>query len=779
MLYNSDEIVKNSSRKSSKSFISRPPLISRFSLEKPLTITIMTKHRNLYIWYEDLMQFVKVHISTLFTTQISSISTCGDDLLVLANQHLFQASIQHKVQKMYHQGSEYQEFTLKRDIAQFYCSKMAIKRVQHLSNVKKFYCDPDGESFIAIVAQEALQVIEPDREKYDFTSLLDDYQFSESGIMDVKFIVQGQTIPANRFVVSSRCEHLRDLIRNESAGGICTINDQRLTPLMFHCILTYIYKNSLEDDELKAVLGSKTDKNSSQKIAKDFAGIASDWNLDYILYSLASLKPFSWHVEKPEVTKVKSFKWFSIEALPELYDVTILLDENQTLRAHKVILMMRIEYFKMMFYHSWSEDSTIDLRHVSVNFIRPIIQFAYDNDASALRKANFTDNFLYNMCAILDQYLIENVKNIFEAIIMRKVNLRNCAENLEFSVAFNCHKLKDYCMEFMCLNLSRLLEGNVLDHLEPDVLKELSAFYRKYFNFETDSNHIITPASDAPTDEEIEKVISGFDLTLYNDSTQQALKKTPKARSKLTKSELLRRNYEKEGMKNIRYDDAPVEPTTPKSPEVNNNTHNPDSNDKTWQQKRERKDSGKRKVLLSAIKINEIMKTESTQIEPMVDLRSFRKSVSEEPEPTRSVITLADFGIISKKKVVATPAKVEPVEAVEVKPAWNMDNVELKPQSQQTSADPFKAMPSRKKVSSPKASEKNFSSIVRDERKDKSNYEKIKSKSLILTQIEEQAIMELSEFYNIDNIFDENISIQRKVLKTSQNLSQWQHSNGA
>lgn len=727
------------------------------------------------------MQFVKVHISTLFTTQISSMATCGDELLVLANDHLFQATIQHKQQKMYHLESEYQEFTSKRDIAQFHCSKMAIKRVQHLSNVKNFCCDSDGESFIAIVAHEALHVIEPEREKYDFSMLLDEYQFSESGIIDISIVVKDQTFRVNRFVVSSRCEHLQDLIRNEVKDGVCTVTDKRLTPPMFQCILIWIYKNTLTEDELKSVVSSTAEDKAIKKTCQSFVGIVTDWKLDAIFNYLVSTKPFSKFAQKQEVTTVRLFKWFSMENLPELYDVTILLDENQKLRAHKVILMMRIEYFKMMFYHSWSEDSTIDLRHVSINFIKPIIQFAYDNNANALRKANFTDNFLYNMCAILDQYLIENVKNIFEAIIMRKVNLRNCAENLEFSIAFNCHLLKEYCMEFMCLNLSRLLEGNVLDNLDNDVLKELSSFYRKYYNFETDSNHVITPAFDAPTDEEIEKVIGGFDLTLYNDAMQQALKKTPKTKSKLTKSELLRRNYEKEGIKNIRYDETVNESSTPKTPEVNNNIVSPEVDDKSWQKKRERKDSGKRKIL-TAIKCNEIMKTEAVQVEPMVDLRSFRKSLSEEPESTRNVITLADFGIKSKKKVVmTTPVKVETVEVVEVKPAWNMNNVELQPKNDQTSADPFKAMSTKKKMSaSPKSSpaEKNFSSIVRDERKDKSNYEKIKSKSLILTQIEEQAIMELSEFYNIDNIFDENISIQRKVLKTSQNLSQWQHSNG-
>lgn len=738
----------------------------------------MTEHNNLFIWYEDIMQFVKVHISSLFTTQITSIASCGDDLLMLANEHLFQATIQHKLPKMYHLESEYQEKTTKRDIAQYLCSKISIKRIQHLSNVKKFCCDSDGESFIAVVAHSNVQVKDPEKAKYDFTMLLDDYQFESSGIMDISFAVQRETFRANRFVVSSRCSHLKDLMKQEAKDGVCVLTDDRLTPSMFKCILLWIYKDSLDENELKTILGTSADEKVIKKLTQDFFDIATEWKLDGIVHSLASTKPFSKFFQRPEAKALRPFKWFSLENLPEFYDVTILLDENQKLRAHKSILMMRVEYFKMMFFHSWSEDSTVDMRLVSVNFMRPIIQFAYDNDADALKKANFTENFMFNMCAILDQYLIEDVKNIFETMIMRKVNLRNCAENLEFSMAYNCHLLKEHCMEFICLNLSRLLEGNVLDSLDGAALKELSEFCRKYFNFETDSSHIITPAFDAPTDEEIEQVIAGFDFAAYNELMQQTMKKTPKSKSKLTKSELLKRNYEKEGMKNNL---APVELATQKTPEINNNVilASPEVDDKSWQKKRERKDSDRKRKVFTAIKCNEIIKNEAVQQDDMVDLRSFRKSVSEEPEPTRNVFTLADFGIKNKKKTSLTPIKVAAVEVVEVKPlpAWNMDNVELKPVNQQT-PDPFKVTSARKKSSpKPSPSEKNFTSIVRDERKDKSNYEKIKSKSLILTQIEEQAIMELSEFYNIDNIFDEAISIQRKVHKTSQNLSQWQHSN--
>jgi inhibitor of Bruton tyrosine kinase len=77
---------------------------------------------------------------------------------------------------------------------------------------------------------------------------------------------------------------------------------------------------------------------------------------------------------------------------------------------------------------------------------------------------------------------------------------------------------------------------------------------------------------------------------------------------------------------------------------------------------------------------------------------------------------------------------------------------------------------------SPKPGESiSFSEILEDEIREKKYVEKVKSKSLILTQMEETAIEELKEFYNVDEVFDENIKIERKKgLKGLVNYAIWQ-----
>ena len=58
-----------------------------------------------------------------------------------------------------------------------------------------------------------------------------------------------------------------------------------------------------------------------------------------------------------------------------------------------------------------------------------------------------------------------------------------------------------------------------------------------------------------------------------------------------------------------------------------------------------------------------------------------------------------------------------------------------------------------------------FKKIMSDEAMQKQNFERAKTKSLMATQIEERAIMELESFYNVNGVHDEIITVSRSVEK--------------
>ena len=65
------------------------------------------------------------------------------------------------------------------------------------------------------------------------------------------------------------------------------------------------------------------------------------------------------------------------------------------------------------------------------------------------------------------------------------------------------------------------------------------------------------------------------------------------------------------------------------------------------------------------------------------------------------------------------------------------------------------------KTPAQKQSSSTFQEIMQQEAIQKQNLHRIQSKSLAVTQIEEQAIEELKIFYNVDNVFEELITVER------------------
>ena len=84
---------------------------------------------------------------------------------------------------------------------------------------------------------------------------------------------------------------------------------------------------------------------------------------------------------------------------------------------------------------------------------------------------------------------------------------------------------------------------------------------------------------------------------------------------------------------------------------------------------------------------------------------------------------------------------------------WQIKNTNNSPITQ--------TLETRDKAHNQKQSSSTFQEIMNQEAIQKQNLHRIQSKSLAITQIEEQAIEELKHFYNVDNVFEELITIKR------------------
>lgn len=87
-----------------------------------------------------------------------------------------------------------------------------------------------------------------------------------------------------------------------------------------------------------------------------------------------------------------------------------------------------------------------------------ILDYLYEDDSLKVRQCLDTE-FVCNVLAVADQFLISRLKEVCEEVISGQLTLRNAAELLEFAASYNADQLKTTAMQFICLNLAAILEN--------------------------------------------------------------------------------------------------------------------------------------------------------------------------------------------------------------------------------------------------------------------------------------------------------------------------------
>ncbi|KAG4074684.1 hypothetical protein HA402_004555 [Bradysia odoriphaga] len=516
-----------------------------------------------------------------------------------------------------------------------------------------------------------------------------------------------------------------------------------------------------------------------------------------------------------------------------------------------------MEYFHWMFNNNWSEviffnenllipiviykftsllqRSTVNLTSVPIEYMEPIIDFLYSNDTQLIRSqsSNYSDNYLYNMIIICDQYFLNQLRNIFETLLIDRLTIRKCSDMLEFAHEYNCKLLKKCSSEFIIQNMARVLEHHILDELDVQLLKEIEQLYRKEFKIK-ESVHELSLRLDNDGqlgDVLLESFVEDFTVDLnYKCEIKNNLKIKENKKSKNSAPD--RRSYEKEAkeaIKNLSIElndtnkrTAQVNPLSSEAAKIADELHSKIN----WTKVSEKK-STKKKGLLASPRLNEVLQNEEKEKENFVSL-SKKSPTSPIDIPTTSTYDDDDSSLSSRSNLSLgnfTPTKrmtqkqrksftlhgtsIDETTAVDKHESSSVENnvwgtnsstnsfaniikspnqLSSKttpistPQSPGPSASFFQSPPQTsspflnrlpKSKSTPCETEC-FTKILKDERKEREYYEKLKSKSLILTQVEETAIDELKLFYNVDNVYDEAIRVERAShIKPTMNFAVW------
>lgn len=473
--------------------------------------------------------------------------------------------------------------------------------------------------------------------------------------------------------------------------------------------------------------------------------------------------------------------------------------------------------------------------------MEPIIDFLYSNDAQLIRSlsSDYSDNYLYNMIIICDQYFINQLRNIFETLLIDRLTVRKCSDMLDFAHEYNCKLLKKCSSEFIVQNMARVLEHRVLEDLDYQLLEEIGQLYRKEFKIKDSAHELcLRLENDGQLgDVLLESFVEDFTVDLnYKCET----KSSPKAKEskKFRNNAQDRRSYEKEAkeaIKNLSIElSEPSKKVTQASPlsseaaKINDELHRKIN----WTKVSDKKIT-KKKGLVPSPRLNEVLQNEEKEKENFVSLSkksptspidipatSTHNDSDDSSASLRSTFNLSNF--TPTKRMTQKQRKSFPLHSTSIDETATLDPIKLEnastdnvwgnnslnsfaniikspnqsssktspvsiTQTLQTSPGPsssfFQSPPQAptsflqkffKSKSCPSSETECFTKILKDERKEREYYEKLKSKSLVLTQVEETAIDELKSFYNVDNVYDEAIRVERAShIKPTMNFAVW------
>lgn len=339
---------------------------------------------------------------------------------------------------------------------------------------------------------------------------------------DIKLKYKNLTFALHKFIILSRCPKffLKLDLTNEKIDLEPHVTP-KFNPQFFEMLIHFVYTNEIRTEFIKNVL-----KNSKITSEHTFLNFLTDFRQAVIdKFDLAELKSsfdskryttilkdlninsremedrlevmsnfFYKLITQTDSAKAKKVLRFSRSTYPEFYDCELSCNNNESMKCHKCILIARSDYFRNMLLGSWLESNStriqlpfdMDLTQIFVDYLYTDdiqMDFVHVNSGSSVKSKNEKEiEILFNLYVLSDQLLIERLKNLCEVKLANLVNLKNVTEIFEFSNEYEADQLKEFCMEFISLNLVTLIESKQLESVCLELLRDLSTFYRSYFD---------------------------------------------------------------------------------------------------------------------------------------------------------------------------------------------------------------------------------------------------------------------------------------------------------
>ncbi|XP_056647953.1 inhibitor of Bruton tyrosine kinase [Diorhabda sublineata] len=714
-------------------------------LNTELKVAVLTNTGNVLLWQGSDQQLCGCIYSINRAIVMKQICLNYNEILLVSKDgEAFKGFIKPRKKKVTgsieksqkNQKSAFHKFLEKED-----CVVVSLQKINKIHRAISIISDLKGRDYSVIQAPPYKNYVFPHIEssemKKNFETLLSETDEFDS-IHDVVFKINDRNFPAHKYVVANSSGYLENLMENRE-----TIILNNVNPDVFQQLLMYIYTGGcdltecgeLKNATLRKLCQSNEKNNKTKNPVRLLHEMAKKFECTHLQEVLSNLEMDKCiiYVKNNEIDKPEYRIRFDRLKYTKFYDVTVKCKDDQTLKAHKCLLAARLEYFNNMFMR-WNGKATSE---ISIPFSRTtaeaLLEYLYTD---SLSKLNYLEvDHLFNILILADQLFVTRLKEQCELLLSDLLTLKNIIQITTFADIYNADKLKYCCMMFIIANIAPLLEVKAFNDLDDELLKELSDFY---FDRKKEIQcRVITPYSTAVSDDFITSIAGDYPVSMTEEVEITQNKPVHKKRTRQRRHSERNVSVSDKDVSNDSIIQFPDEPVCL----IENNY------------------PSRLKSINVASKIVE--KEEIHENYTSLNNISDRSSLSISFDDSMEFPELGSPNII-KGSIQKSESKIRIVKMSQKqrKRLFSESKVADTTTTTITPKNPWKILPDN---NSPELTSdtKQINDIIYDEKKQKENLMKMTNKPLIFTQMEDKAIDELHKFYNVENSFDELISVER------------------
>ncbi|CAL5007422.1 unnamed protein product [Urochloa decumbens] len=127
--------------------------------------------------------------------------------------------------------------------------------------------------------------------------------------------------------------------------------------------------------------------------------------------------------------------------------------EGKVFHAHKIVLAMRSQVFKVELYGPMSDKrmKTITIEDMQPAVFRALLHFVYKDSLPAMDDLGEDqyEEMVKHLLVAADRYAMERMKVMCESILAERLHVESVAATLALADQYHCSKLKDACVGFM------------------------------------------------------------------------------------------------------------------------------------------------------------------------------------------------------------------------------------------------------------------------------------------------------------------------------------------